>query len=168
MRCSVLRPQRQDVPVPGDGGFELALGVEEVGEAKKRFDVIGRELHRLAIAGERLIRGAPRLVHTPEVAVRMRVRAIYGERLRNQLGGALVSPLLMGDEAEQMQRVRVSRLEGKHLLIGRLGVGKPSCAVMRDGRFEKLRRGGHAANSRVVAEMRKNGEQRCRTPQAFA
>jgi hypothetical protein len=40
--------------------------------------------------------------------------------------------------------------------------------VMRDGGLEKLRRGVHAADSRVVGETCKNGEQQCRTPQAFA
>ena len=61
------------------------------------------------------------------------VIALEFDRLADEYDRVLVAPLVMGDNAEIVQRLRVAGLDGEDLLVKRRGFRQPAGLVLRDG-----------------------------------
>ena len=67
------------------------------------------------------------------------------KRLADQFDGRGMLPHLMGNHAQEMQRVDASRILGEDLTVKRLGLREPAGLVMFDGKLNRLGNGqpGH-------------------------
>ncbi len=106
------------------------------------------EPQRRAVGRDRLCQLALGLVHAPEVVVRMPVRVVEPERLRDELLGARVVRALVGDEPKEVKRVGVARVRLEDLPVSLFRLRQPSGLVMRDGLMQELDHCGAAHQRR--------------------
>ena len=59
----------------------------------------------------------------------------------DQLGGGRILPGLIGQHAQHMQRIRLTRIGGQYAPVALLGLGQTPCLVMRRRRDENIPHG---------------------------
>jgi hypothetical protein len=117
------RPRRPRVLAP-------ALAIERRGQARVGLGEVGLQLDRPGDQFQSLVRAAGQCrEHAPEVAVKLRRIRPQGKRPGQQLDRRRRLPLLVLEEAQEVEGLGMLRLEREGSVVRRLGVSQFVCAV---------------------------------------
>jgi hypothetical protein len=96
-------------------------------------------LERTMICGDRFFKVALSGQGVAEVKMVVRTRRIQSDGFANQIYSEVVAADLVGDDAEQMQRLGVFWLRRQDLAVERFGLRQPPSLVVLEREFEGLR-----------------------------
>ena len=128
---AVVRHRRPGIPLLPEDVTQVVVGL----------GVAGPQRDGLAARPRRLVPAAQPHEGVAQVVVRLGVVGPMAEGLADEGDGDLVVPRLMGDDAEQVQGLRVLRLGCQDFPVGCLGLGQAAGLMVREGPFEPLRPG---------------------------
>src|SRR5581483_706866 len=114
-----------------------------------RFGVAGIERERLVVGGERLVWSAETLERKREIEEIKRIARVARDRLADECDRDLMSARLLGDDAEEMQRVGIIGLGGERALKAPFRISQAACREVRQPLFQGARhlRGARVARS---------------------
>ncbi len=129
----------------------LAIGVgrlaeflerdERSGEVEIGRGIVAVQRHGAAVVNGRLLEVGERVMGRAQIVVIAGIIALELDRLADQHDRVLVTALVMGDDAEIVQRLRIVRLDGERLLVKCRGLGKSPRLMLRDGLRQEIRGG---------------------------
>src|SRR6267378_8222391 len=122
--------------VAGEGAIRLALGPEGGTQIDECVYVIRIERQSVQVRDDGLVELSSRYQRIAEIVVRGRIRRIALERPRYQLGGPSMFAPLMGDDAQEVQRIDVLRIDCQHFSVGRLRLTQTPCLMVLQGSVE--------------------------------
>src|SRR6266571_6908184 len=117
---------------------EINFRGQQETQVEIRVEIIGLKPDRRPVAGFGLRRASLSPIAFPEVALRLRVRGIDRNRLRNKLDRACRVTLLVGDHAKQMQGVEVRRVGAENPGIELFRLPQATGLMLCDGHSEYL------------------------------
>ena len=85
-----------------------------------------------------------------EVAVGVGVMRHPIDRALDELEGDFRLPLLVGQQAHEMERVGLLGIRGEHPRVGLLGLVEPTCLVELDASLHLFARGHESTSSRMA------------------
>jgi hypothetical protein len=105
--------------------------------------IVGVERERAIVARHRLVEPAQMLEGHAKVAMKIRLVALDGDRLSDEIDRHLVTTHLVSEDAKQVQRIGLTGFGGKDLSLETFCVAEPADLVMRQRVAEQSRsRGG--------------------------
>ena len=141
----VVRIDFQGLPVRGHGFVEAALGPPRDAKIVMSHRESRVELERCAKRGDGFIKMALSHESVAEIELVVRTRGIGRDCLANQIRCHVVAAGLIGNDAEQMQRVGMIWLRREDLPVESLGVRQAAGAVVLEREIEGLGN-GHIAD----------------------
>ena len=132
------RLEAQRAPVAGDGCIQLALARQDVAQVVQRIAEFRVQHERPAVGTRGILQPAQALEGCAEVAMERGRALADGDRLADQLDGAVVVTCLERDQAEQMQAAGMPGIHGEHLAVELFGRTKLSRLVKPLGLSEPL------------------------------
>jgi hypothetical protein len=132
-RPEEVGPNRYGAAVTGNGPRQIALRAECIAQVAMGLGVVGPEFQSTPIAGDGLGDLAQRAAGFTQIAVKGSVVRVQADGAFNQIHGLLVLAKLMRDDARQVQRLGVIRLQGENLLVKRFGRSQPPRLMVLQG-----------------------------------
>ena len=140
------RPQREHALIGPDRLRMLALAGQRIAEVHVRLGVVRLERDRLAVMRGGFVEPAERPVGEADIVVEVRHPLVQRQRLADQLDRGVAAADLVGEHAEQVQRVDMLGVGRQHLAVMLLGLLHPP-GLMRAQRGRKLGRGLRGAEA---------------------
>ena len=131
----------QGLPVRGYGFVEAALGPPRDAQVVMSHRESRVNLERGAKRGDGFVKLALSQKSVAEIELVVRTRGIGRDRLANQIRCQVVASGLIGNDAEQMQRVGMIWLHREDLPVESLGVRQAAGAVVLEREIEGLGNG---------------------------
>ena len=163
--------QGKGLAITGDGIVIVALVRQYQSQVIVRLGVIRLERKGLLVACPRVAAIARGAIRFTQVAVRVRIGRfgrgglfVAGDRAANVIDGLPITPGLVRDGAEQVERVGVCRVDAQHLSVDRFCFGQASRPVVCDARRDRFRNFGRSEPFRRRIHSRVNGAPVRRAP----
>ncbi len=117
-----------------------ALPLQHVTQIEVRVGEIRLDRQRPAVTASRLVQFVLRLQRQPQVVVRKGLLRILPQRLTDQLDCLCTVSHLVGDNAQQVQRIKVRRLRSQYLPIDSCRLAQPPGFMLRKRLLDEVMR----------------------------
>ena len=136
VRIDEVGHQLQRTGRPFQGRLVQPLPIEHGGQIGVGLGELGLQCDGGTVARRRLVETTERLQRVAEVLVSVGEIRRAGESARDQLNGIVVAAALVGDDAQQVERVDLVRRAAQHLPVKAFGALAPSRLVMLNAHLQ--------------------------------